>query len=99
MLNPYLAETYRARRSGDSWGDCMAFRFAICDELTWRGDDVPSAWRYRSGIAGVPSAEDAAEEDGGLRLDLGSATSADLIDFGNALARLAAILEARGKSY
>lgn len=99
MLNPYLVETYRARRSGDSWGDCVAFRFAICDELTWRGDDVPSAWRYRPGALGVPSAEDAAEEDGGLRLDLGSATSADLIDFGNALARLAAILEARGKSY
>lgn len=99
MINLYLAEIYRAHRSGDSWGDCMAFRFAICDELTWRGDDVPSAWRYRPGALGVPSAEDVAEEDGGLRLRLGNTTSADLIDFGNALARLAAILEARGKSY
>ena len=99
MLNRYLVDVYRARRSGDSWGDCMAFRFALCDELTWRGNGVPAEWRYRPGAAGVPSATDAAEEDGGLRLDLGSATSADLVAFGHALARLAAILAAKGKSY
>lgn len=99
MLNAYLTDMYRARRSGDSWGDCMAFRFAICDELTWRGDDVPPAWQYRPSVLWVRSATDAAEEDGGLRLDLGNATSADLVAFGEALARLAAILEAKGKSY
>lgn len=99
MLNRQLVYLYRMHRSGDSWGDCMAFWFAICEELTWRDAPVPAAWQYRPGALGVSSPEDASQEDAGLRADFADIPAAALREFGDALARLSAMLHARGKSY
>jgi hypothetical protein len=92
-----LSDIYRMHRSGDAWGDCMAFHFAICDELTWRGACVPDRWRYRRGAAAVSSPQDA--EDAGLREDLEPFDAPELVAFGDKLARLADILRAQGRNY
>ena len=70
--------------SGDQWGSAMSARFDICETLTRRGDDVPASWEFHAG-AGLFGIDDEPESYFGCIIR--DADSADLVRFGNVLAR------------
>lgn len=48
--------------SGDPFGSVMRWWFAVCEELTRRGEDVPASWNYRPGALGVPNEPEDGED-------------------------------------
>jgi hypothetical protein len=79
--------------SYDAWGWAMTWWFAVADEMTRRGLDIPATWQYRPGLD-VSRDEDSYEDE---TLEL--ADDDALEHFGNVLARFARILEHQGKDY
>lgn len=81
---------------GDAWGSTMELLFAIADELTGRGAELPEAypdeWRYRSNGNG-PDPESLAAEFAA------EASTEDLQRFGRVLWRARRMLVSAGRDY
>ena len=79
--------------SGDPWGDCMGFLFAVCDVLEFdRESPKPWDWGYRPGAASeVP------EETRMYGLEEFSTEA--LEEFGEVLGRYRNVIRAAGKDY
>lgn len=90
-----LQAEYRVSGSGDSWGQCMAWLFAIADEIHFNRDnlEVPEPWGFR------PSPMGQCKDDDGLVELLADADEGALITFANQLWRLRGILKAAGRDY
>lgn len=94
ILPKSLRFEYRITSSGDSWGQCLAWKFALADYLTHRGIAVPNEWQFRQSPSGPD--KDAYEwKELSRRNDAGST----LRRFAGVLHRLQSILEAQGKDY
>lgn len=91
-----LKEQFRVTvDSGDPWGSVMAWRFAICDYLTFETQTgAPSDWEYKAGHGG-PDVESFEYQ---TLLEL-QPDPRSLEAFGNLLKRAAEILDARGYAY
>ena len=90
-----LRADFRLCRTGDSWGDCMGFWFAVSEELFWhRNVDPPANWRYRPGAA-----TRGPDYDNPALMFLEDASVDGLIRFGDVLDRYSRMLRAAGRNY
>jgi hypothetical protein len=82
--------------SGDKWGSAMGARFDICETLHRRDADIPASWEFSPG-AGLFGVDDEPETYFGEIIR--DADSADLVRFGNVLARYTDWLRAADLDY
>lgn len=88
-----LMQEYRLTCDGDTWGNTMAWWFAVAGEMHERGLDIPADWQYRPSPLG-------GKNDDAYETPICEEASDDaLILFGRAMNRYATILKAAGKDY
>ena len=89
----HLRHYFRAGDSGDPWGRCMGWLFAVASHLHDQGA-VPAEWEYQPG-AGGPDHDGCEWQD----IEDTAAMVPDLLEFGEALQRLKRLLEHQGRDY
>lgn len=94
-MNKDLKTQFQLTSTGDHWGNCMQWLFAVCDYLTFETDEcVPDNWQFR------PSPLGADEDDFNYQtlkeLDV---PSEDVLHFGSLLVRFSELLKRKGLDY
>jgi hypothetical protein len=79
----------------DKWGTALNAHFSVCEELMYRGSDIPSVWEFRPGVCHVAARN--YEEVWTEILEV--ETDEALIHFGNILHRYVHLLERHGHGY
>jgi len=81
--------------SGDPWGSCMSWLFAVCDYLTFETDEcVPDEWQFKPSLFGADDDDYHFQTLKELNLP-----SKDIMHFGSLLIRFNALLKRKNLDY
>lgn len=91
-----LKGEFRLTSSGDVWGDTMQWWFSIADELYWNREEgvVPASWEFKPAPMGPQN-----DPEDYITVVVKSATTEDLVKFGEVLSRYSHFLKLVGKDY
>lgn len=94
-MNKDLKTQFNLTYSGDHWGNCMQWLFAVCDYLTFETDEiVPDEWQFKPSLFGAD--EDDYNYQTLKELDV---PSEDVLHFGSLLVRFSEMLKRKGLDY
>lgn len=96
-MNKVLFKEFKNTYSGDKWGNCMAWAFALCDYLYERGL-CPEYWEFQQSPMGS-NEEDFQYEQISALVENGDITVNDILNFSKVLYRYHNILISQDKDY